>query len=140
MRILGIDIGTVRIGVALSDAMGWTAQPLEVIRRTRPENDLDRLAELAALHDVEEIVIGLPYNMDGSAGPMAALAREFALKMQERLGLPVREWDERLSSAAAERALLEGDVRRNKRKQVIDKVAAAIILQGYLDHKAGAQP
>ncbi len=140
MRILGIDIGTVRIGVALSDAMGWTAQPLEVIRRTRPENDLDRLAELAALHDVEEIVIGLPYNMNGSAGPMAALAREFALKMQERLGLPVREWDERLSSAAAERALLEGDVRRNKRKQVIDKVAAAIILQGYLDHKAGAQP
>ena len=136
MRILGLDIGTVRIGVAVSDDMGWTAQPLSVIRRRSEEADLDILAELVESCDVGEIVVGLPRNMDGSIGEMARYVREFRDKLGRRLDLPIHEWDERLSSVAAERVLLEGKVRRRKRKEVIDKVAAAYILQGFLDSRS----
>lgn len=133
MRILGLDFGTVRLGVALSDEMGWTAQPLEVIKRSDNGDELDSLARIVEEYNVDEIVIGMPFNMDGTVGPMAEAVREFAEDLKSRFELPVREWDERLSSKAAERVLIEGNIRRKKRKTLIDKVSAAMILQGYLD-------
>jgi len=136
MRILGLDIGTVRIGVALSDEMGWTAQPLDVLRHKSLQADVESIAAIASEREADEIVVGHPRNMDGSVGPMAALAEQYAEALKARCGLPVTLWDERLSSAAAERALIEADVRRSKRKQVIDKVAAAYVLQGYLDYRS----
>lgn len=136
MRIGGLDVGSKTIGVALSDLMGWTAQPLEVIRRTSLERDFARLAEIARQHEVESWVVGMPRNMNGTYGPRAELTREFMAALTERLGLPVDSWDERMTTMAAERALLEADVSRAKRKQVIDKMAAQVILQGYLDAQA----
>ncbi len=136
MRVLGLDPGTVRLGVALSDAMGWTAQPLEVVRVGKVGEELDRIAQLIEEHNVSEIVVGLPLNMDGSEGPKALESRQLIEKLQVRFELPIHAWDERLTTVAAERALLEGDVRRDKRKNVIDKVAAAYMLQGFLDHRS----
>jgi len=133
MRWLGLDYGDKRIGVALSDELGWTAQGLEVIARTTVERDLDRIAQLVQEHDVGEIVLGLPKNMNGTIGPRGDICISFAEIVRERTGLPVRMWDERLSTAAAERTLLEADVSRKKRKLVIDKMAAAIILQNFLE-------
>lgn len=133
MRRLGLDYGDRRIGVAVSDAFGWTAQALEVIRRTNPEADMARIAELARAHEVEEIVVGWPKNMDGTIGPRGELSMAFAERLRERLGIPVVLWDERLSTVSAERTLLAADVSRKKRRQVVDKMAAAIILQHYLD-------
>lgn len=133
MRILGLDVGTVRIGVALSDEMGWTAQPLETIKHTTEEKDIIEIDKLVKQYSVEKIVVGLPKNMNGSIGEMAEKIKKFNEKLETELGLPVIEWDERLSSVAVERVLIEGDVSRNKRKQVVDKMAASYILQGYLD-------
>jgi len=135
MRILGLDIGTVRIGVALSDEMGWTAQPLEVIRHTSDENDIEEIRKIVEEYGVDSIVVGLPMNMDGSIGPMAEKIRKINEKLEQNFDIPIIEWDERLSSVAVERVLLEGDVRRDKRKLVVDKMAASYILQGYLDSK-----
>lgn len=136
MRILGIDLGEVRVGLALSDEMGWTAQPFEVIKRQNDAQVLDEIARIVTEQEVGELVVGMPFNMNGSEGPRALLARTFIEELTERLHLPVHPVDERLSTVFAERALLEADMRRDKRKRVIDKVAAAVILQGYLDSRS----
>ncbi len=135
-RTLGLDVGTKTIGVAVSDEMGWTAQGLSTLARRGLAADLEALRRLAAEWDVERVVIGLPKNMNGTLGPQAAAVLEFAEAVKAALGLPVVTWDERLSTVAANRALLEGDVSRRKRKAVVDTVAAALILQGYLDRQA----
>lgn len=132
-RILGLDLGDKTIGVAVSDAFGWTAQGVEVIRRTRLEEDLKRLSQLAAEYEAAEIVLGLPKNMNNTIGPRGEASIAFADVLRDQLQLPVHLWDERLSTASAQRTLLEADVSRKKRKQVVDKMAAAIILQHYLD-------
>ncbi|MBO2943375.1 Holliday junction resolvase RuvX [Paenibacillus sp. F411] len=135
MKIMGLDYGDRRIGVALSDVFGWTAQGLEVIERRGEDTGLDRITALVKEHEVSEIVVGLPKNMNGSIGPRGEICMEFAVLLRESLCLPVHLWDERLSTVSAERTLLEADVSRKKRKQVIDKMAASLILQNYLDSK-----
>lgn len=132
-RVMGIDYGDVRIGIAVSDLMGWTAQGLETIHRKGEEHDLDRIGELIEQYDVNKIVLGFPKNMNNTIGPRGELSQQFAAILQEKFGLPVLLWDERLSTMAAERMLVSADVSRKKRKQVVDKMAAAIILQNYLD-------
>jgi len=124
------------IGVAVSDGLRLTATALETIRRGKFAADSARLAEIAAGRGIAGIVLGLPRNMDGSEGPRAQSARAYARNLADRLGLPVALWDERLSTVAAERALLEADSSRKRRAEVIDKLAAAIILQGALDRLA----
>jgi len=134
MRILGIDLGDKRIGIALSDEMGWTAQGLAVIMSGGGvAENIKRIKELALENKVERIVVGLPRNMDGSTGPRAEKACEFARRLEKSSGLPVEMWDERLTTVAAEKLLIKADLRRAKRRQVIDKIAAALILQNYLD-------
>lgn len=134
-RTLGLDVGTKTIGVAVSDALGWTAQGVETIRRrpNRPEEDMERIKELISQHEINKIVVGLPKNMNGSIGPSGQACQDFAKNLESVTGLSVILWDERLTTMAAERTLLSADVSRKKRKLVIDKLAASIILQGYLD-------
>ncbi len=136
MRILGLDIGSKRIGIAMSDELTITAQGMETLQSKGADNDVKRITQIANENNVSEIVIGLPFNMDGSAGPQAEKVREFAAKLATAVNLKIIEWDERLSSVAAERMLIEADVSRSKRHKVIDKVAAVLILQGYLDSKS----
>ena len=133
MRLMGLDVGSKTIGVALSDPFGWTAQGLEVIKRKGLERDLQRLAEIIQEYEVHKAVIGLPKNMNGTIGPQAEAVQEFVREFQENLRIPVEMWDERLTTVAAQRTLIEADVSRQKRKQVIDKMAAVMILQGFLD-------
>lgn len=133
MRILGLDIGSKRIGVAVSDELGLTAQGLETLACTNPENDVRRILELVAQWSVDEIVVGMPYNMNGTEGDQARKVRAFMELITGSVSVPVREWDERLSTVAAERTLLEADMSRAKRRKVIDKLAAVIILQNFLD-------
>lgn len=135
MRTMGLDYGERRIGVAISDAFGWTAQGSEVIDRKFVKDELGRIAELVKEHEVDNLIVGLPKNMNGTIGPSGENCIAFAEQLKQKLGLPVQLWDERLTTVAAERTLLEADVSRNKRKQVIDKMAAAILLQSYLDSK-----
>lgn len=132
MRILGLDFGEKRIGVAVSDPLGITAQGLTVISYERPDEALEMTARLCREYAAEEIVVGLPLNMDGSRGAAARAAGEFAARLADLVPIPVRVVDERLTSRAAERALLEGGVRRGTRRKVRDKVAAALILESYL--------
>jgi putative holliday junction resolvase len=134
-KVLGLDVGTKTIGVAVSDALGWTAQGVETIRRrpNHPEDDYARIQELIKIHDVSKIVVGLPKNMNGTIGPSGEACQNFANEIERFTGLSVILWDERLTTMAAERTLISADVSRKKRKQVIDKLAASIILQGYLD-------
>jgi putative Holliday junction resolvase len=139
VRLGGLDVGHKTIGVALSDPLGWTAQALEVIQRKGWTHDFARLGEIAKQHQVERWVVGMPRNMNGSYGPQSEMVREFMVQLEASLGLPVTDWDERLSTMAAERTLVEADVRRSKRRGVIDKLAAAVILQGYLDANARKQ-
>lgn len=139
MRIMGLDLGTKTIGVAVSDALGWTAQGLETIKRVSWKRDIGILQTLARDYEVEKVVVGLPKNMDGSLGPKAREVEALALKLKQEMGLPVVFWDERLSTVAAERVLLEGDVSRRKRRRVRDKMAAVIILQSYLDSQSRTQ-
>lgn len=136
MKILGLDYGDRRIGVSISDDLGWTAQGLEVIERRKEGQDIQRIAELVKQFEVEEIVVGLPKNMNGTIGPRGELCISFASELEEKLQLPIHLWDERLSTVAAERTLLEADVSRKKRKGVVDKLAAALILQNYMDSKS----
>lgn len=136
MRWMGLDYGDRRIGVALSDELGWTAQGYGVVERRKPEDDLERLRQIAAEHQVTEVVVGLPKNMNGSIGPRGELCMAFAEELRGILKLPVHMWDERLTTVAAERTLVSADVSRKKRKSVIDKMAAALILQGYMDAKS----
>ena len=133
MRIMGLDFGTKTIGVAMSDAFFWTAQGIKTIRRSKKE--IDELRELIREYEVMEIVIGYPKNMNGTLGPRCEATDEFAERIRSEFGLPVELWDERLSTMAAQRTLLEADVSRAKRKLVIDKMAAVFILQGYLDRR-----
>ncbi|MEW6696395.1 MAG: Holliday junction resolvase RuvX [Bacillota bacterium] len=137
MRIMGLDVGDKTIGVALSDPLGWTAQGLEVIRRQDIDKDLARLSEIIRQYEVEKILVGLPKNMNATIGPQGEKVLDFIERLKTRIDLPVKTWDERLSTVAAERMLIQADVSRSKRKKVIDKMAAAVILQGYLD--AGAK-
>jgi len=133
LRILGLDVGSKTIGVALSDEMGWTAQGLEVIRRKGIENDLRRLAEIIDANMVQKVVVGLPKNMNGTLGPQAKAVQEFMALLAARFNIPVDTWDERLTTVAAEKVLIEANMSRAKRKKVIDKMAAVMILQGYLN-------
>ncbi|TGE34182.1 Holliday junction resolvase RuvX [Desulfosporosinus sp. Sb-LF] len=133
MRIMGLDFGSKTIGVAVSDSLFWTAQGVKTIRRSKKE--IDELRELIREYEVMEIVIGYPKNMNGTLGPRCESTDEFAELLRSEFGLPVELWDERLSTVAAQRTLLEADVSRAKRKLVIDKMAAVFILQGYLDRR-----
>ncbi|MDA2168278.1 Holliday junction resolvase RuvX [Bacillus cereus] len=137
MRILGLDVGTKTVGAAISDEMGWTAQGLETIKinEERGQFGFDRISELVKQYDVDKIVVGLPKNMNGTIGPRGEACQQFAENLRELLQLDVVMWDERLSTMAAERLLISADVSRKKRKQVIDKMAAVVILQGFLDSK-----
>jgi len=135
-RVLGIDLGTKTLGLALSDE-GWTiAQPLRTLRRVGPRKDVEAVARVIAEGEVERVVLGNPRNMDGTPGKLSEEVERFSGALQAATGLPVDLWDERLTTVAAERALLEGQVRRRRRRQVIDHVAAALILQGWLDNSA----
>lgn len=133
MRIMALDVGSRTIGIACSDALLMTAQGIETIRRTSLENDFNRLRELISEYEVHELVVGMPKNMNGTKGDRAEKTEEFVEKMKAVIDLPVTFWDERLSTVMAERQLIAADVSRKKRKGVIDKMAAVIILQGYLD-------
>ncbi|MCL5677486.1 MAG: Holliday junction resolvase RuvX [Firmicutes bacterium] len=135
MRVLGLDVGDRRIGVAVSDELLLTAQGVAVIQRQGLDSDLRQVETIIERHGGAGLVVGLPRNMDGSLGPQAEKVRRFAEQLERRTGLPVQFWDERLTTVAAERVLLEGDVRRARRKQVIDRQAAILILQGYLDRR-----
>jgi len=134
VRILGLDVGDKRIGVAVSDEMGWTAQPVKVIQRQARAQDLKAVAQLVKSYQAQKVVVGLPRNMNGSLGPQAGKAQDFGQDLAGLIGAEVVFWDERLSTVAAERVLLAADLSRAKRKKVVDKVAAGFILQGYLDH------
>lgn len=134
MRILALDVGDKTIGVAASDLLLCTAQGIEVIRRTSLSRDLERLQQLINQYEVTTIVVGLPKNMNGTIGPRGELTQQFASELETLFpGIVVKLWDERLSTVAAQKALIAADVSRAKRKQVIDKMAAVFILQGYLD-------
>lgn len=134
MRILALDVGDKTIGVAASDLLLCTAQGIEVIRRTSLTRDLERLQQLIDQYEVTTIVVGLPKNMNGTIGPRGELTQQFASELETLFpGIVIKLWDERLSTVAAQKALIAADVSRAKRKQVIDKMAAVFILQGYLD-------
>jgi putative Holliday junction resolvase len=135
MRLMGLDYGDKKIGVAISDELGWTAQGLEVIERNKQSYDLERIRNIVEQYGVTEIVVGLPKNMNATIGPRGEICIEFAQTLEHTLNIPVSLWDERLTTVAAQRILLEADVSRKKRKKVIDKMAASLILQGYLDFK-----
>lgn len=139
MRIMGLDFGSKTVGVAVSDELLLTAQGLEIIRR-KEENKLRRtlarIEELITEYGVEEIVLGLPVNMNATEGERAALTLEFREKLERRTGLPVTMWDERLTTVAADRAMTEAGIRRERRKEYVDMIAAVLILQGYLDKRS----
>lgn len=132
-RLIGIDVGTKTLGLALSDVLRTVASPLETIRRRKFSLDAARLLALAAEHRIGGFVIGLPANLDGSEGPRAQSTRAFARNLSNLAPLPMLFWDERLSTAAAERTLIEADTSRKRRGELIDKLAATIILQTALD-------
>jgi len=132
-RILGLDLGTKTIGVAVSDAMRYSATPLETIKRTKFTQDAERLDQLIAENNVAAIILGLPLNMDGSEGPRVQSTRAFARNLAQRITLPIAFWDERLSTSAVTRMMIEADLRRDRRAEIVDKLAASYILQGALD-------
>ncbi|EKQ53752.1 MULTISPECIES: Holliday junction resolvase RuvX [unclassified Clostridium] len=133
MRILGLDVGKKTIGVAVSDPLGFTAQGLTTIRRTNKENDIKEIKKFCDDYDVKMIVIGLPKNMNGTIGPSGEIIMAFGKLIEEELKIEIKFWDERLTTVAAHKAMLEADLSRNKRKKIVDKVASTYILQGYLD-------
>lgn len=135
MRIMALDVGSRTIGVACSDALYMTAQGVETICRTSWAKDFERLLQLINDYEVEEIVVGMPRNMNGTKGERAEKTEEFVERLKEVTTLPITYWDERLSTVMAERSLIAADVSRRKRKAVIDKMAAVVILQGYLDRR-----
>ncbi|TLS53597.1 Holliday junction resolvase RuvX [Paenibacillus antri] len=135
MRIMGIDYGDRQIGVAVSDELFLTAQGVTTLRNSGDERVLHDIAKLAKEYGVTELVVGLPKNMNGTIGPRGELAQAFARDLGETAGLPVTMWDERLTTMSAQRTLIEADVSRKKRKEVIDRMAAALILQNYMDSR-----
>lgn len=137
MRVLALDVGDRTIGIAASDALMFTAQGVETIRRTSLERDLHRLQELMQAYETTTLVVGLPKNMDGTQGTRCEIVRAFAEDVKRAIpGSQIIFWDERLSTVAAAKSLIAADVSRAKRKKVIDKMAAVFILQGYLDSRA----
>ena len=132
-KLLGLDLGTKTIGVAVSDGMRYSATPLETIARKKFTADAERLMALIAENAAVGIVLGLPLNMDGSEGPRAQSTRAFARNLARLVAIPIAFWDERLSTSAVTRTLIEADMRRNRRAEVVDKLAASYILQGALD-------
>ena len=134
-RIMGLDIGDKTIGVAVSDLMGLTAQGVTNKKRVGKKKDIEAIKQIIAEKQVNKIVSGLPKNMNGTVGPQGEKVQKFCELLKEETNLPIEFWDERLSTVAAERSLIEGNVRRENRKKVIDMLAAVIILQGYLDLK-----
>ena len=132
-KLLGLDLGTKTIGVAISDGMRYSATPLETIRRSKFTADAERLRQLVAENAAVGFVIGLPLNMDGSEGPRVQSTRAFARNLERLIELPMAFWDERLSTSAVTRTLIAADVRREKRAEVVDKLAASYILQGALE-------
>ena len=139
MRIMGLDFGSKTVGVAVSDPLFLTAQGVEIVRREK-ENQLRktlaRIEELIGEYEVGEIVLGLPMNMNGSEGVRVELTREFQEKLERRTGLPVHLYDERLTTVMADNAMMEAGIRREDRKEYVDRIAAQLILQGYLDRRA----
>lgn len=139
MRIMGLDFGSKTVGVAVSDPLFVTAQGIEIVRR-KEENKLRRtlarIEELILEYEVSEIVLGFPKNMNATEGERVEKTKEFADKLSRRTGLPVVFWDERLTTVAADKAMMEAGIRRENRKEHVDKLAAVFILQGYLDAKA----
>ena len=133
MRILGLDVGQKTIGVAVSDPLGFTAQGLTTIRRTNKEKDIQEIRKFCDEYDAKVIVIGLPKNMNGTIGPSGEIIMAFGKIIEEELKVEIKFWDERLTTVAAHKAMLEADLSRNKRKKIVDKVASTYILQGYLD-------
>lgn len=134
-RIMGLDVGDATIGVAVCDLMGITAQGVKTVRRVGKKKDIEELKAIIKERQVNKIVSGLPKNMNGTIGPQGEKVIKFCELLKAETGLEVDFWDERLSTVAAERSLIEGDISRQKRKKVIDMLAAVIILQGYLDRQ-----
>lgn len=132
-KLLGLDLGTKTIGVAISDAMRYSATPLETIKRQKFTQDAERIAQLIAENNAVAVVLGLPLNMDGSEGPRAQSTRAFARNLAQKIDIPIVFWDERLSTSAVTRTLIEADMRRDRRAEVVDKLAASYILQGALE-------
>lgn len=138
MRIMGLDYGSVTVGVAVSDELLLTAQGIEIIRReeeNKLRKTLRRIEELVQEYEVEQIVLGYPKNMNNTIGERAIKSEEFAETLKRRTGLSVTLWDERLTTVSADRMMIDADVSRKGRKKVVDKVAAVLILQGYLDYQ-----
>jgi putative Holliday junction resolvase len=133
MRTMGLDIGTHTIGVAISDELGITAQGLKTLRRKSMEEDFKEIATIIDQFEIKNIVVGLPKNMNGTSGKQAEIVLKWIKILIDKIPVPVVTWDERLSTVGATKILLEADLSRRKRKKVIDKVAAVLILQGYLD-------
>ncbi|WP_225048879.1 Holliday junction resolvase RuvX [Lacticaseibacillus kribbianus] len=139
MRLMGLDVGSRTVGVALSDPFGWTAQGLEIIRINEDKQNfgLDRVAEIVAEYEVTEFVVGLPKNMNNTLGPRAEKSKAYGAMLEDRFKLPVAFTDERLTTVEASRMLIEeADASRKRQKQVIDKLAAQMILQNYLDRRS----
>lgn len=134
MRILSMDVGDKRIGLAISDALGWTAQGIETLERRGIKYDLDKLQEIVKEHKPQHIVVGLPKNMNGSIGPQGEKVKEFAENIKSHLDLEIVYWDERLTTVSANKMMIEADVSRQKRKKKVDQIAAVLILQSYLDY------
>jgi len=138
MRIMGLDFGSKTVGVAISDALLLTAQGIEIIRRKEENKLRQTLAQIEKLiveYEVEEIVLGLPKHMNNTEGVRAELTMEFKAMLERRTGLPVTLWDERLTTVAADRVMIEAGIRREERKEHVDRIAACFILQGYLDKR-----
>jgi putative Holliday junction resolvase len=137
MRVMGLDVGSKTVGIALSDELGWTAQGLKTLKinEEKQEFGFEEIGQLIKEYDVSSVVVGFPKNMNGTIGPRGEASKQYAKEIEEQFSVPAVLWDERLTTMAAERVLLEADVSRKKRKKVIDKMAAVMILQGYLDSK-----
>jgi len=133
MRIMGLDVGDRTIGVAVSDPLGFTAQGITTVRRKSIESDLEELKKICNEYQVDTFVVGLPKNMNGTLGPQGEKVKSFCEVLKEAIDIPIKMWDERLTTVAAHKAMLEADLSRAKRKKLVDKIAATYILQGYLD-------
>ena len=137
MRTMGLDVGSKTVGIAISDALGWTAQGIETVKVDEGAGQfgMERIQELVKEYEVSGFVVGFPKNMNNTVGPRGEASQDYAELLKQTFGFPVTLWDERLTTMAAERVLIDADVSRKKRKTVIDKMAAIMILQGYLDSK-----
>ena len=136
MRILALDVGEKNIGLAISDKLGWTAQGLPTLRRQTKDKDINFIVDLAKEQGISEVIVGMPVNLDGTLGKKAQEVASFMEDLKKDLALPIKAWDERLTSVQAERVMLEANLSRKKRKQNVDRLAAQLILQSYLTSKS----